>query len=740
VELLKNFPEYPISLTGAPPGSMEPCPGVCDETKKRVQMQAEAVCRVILETSGRELANSLPQTVFETDSEGVLTFVNKTALETFGYSTNEFDKGLDALTMIAPEERSRAREDIFRALRGEILGAEYTALRKDGRTFPALVHVGPVQLGGKILGVRGILIDISDRKASEERLQKAKEEAEAINVELEVTNKQLEEAIERANVMALAAEVANCTKSQFLANMSHEIRTPINGVIGFSNLLLDTELSPEQREYAEAVRDSAEILFKLINDILDFSKLEARKMALEQIPFDLRTTVEGVADLLSLKSREKGLDLSIRYAQDAPRRVIGDPGRIRQVLINLAGNALKFTQKGCVLIHVGWRPLADGQAEFRFAVEDSGIGISEEKLEFIFEKFTQADASMTRRYGGTGLGLAISKQIVEFMGGTIGVSSTLGRGSTFWFTVRLGLDKAPQTLAIPSASLAGVRVLVVDRNKINRQTLLDLTSNWGMKGDAAATSEEAIAAMRNACASGQPCQMAIVDSNLEDDNTESIGRRVKSDPQLKDTVLIVIAAVGKRGDARRLSDAGFTAYLVRPIHPATLMEALATAWGSNLQGVKTPLITRHTLAEARASQAPSAPVESGPAKAHVLIVEDNLLNRKLALRMLEKLGCRADLAGNGRDAVRMIEKGGYDLVFMDCQMPEMDGYEASAIIRQREKESGQHLPIIAMTAHTMTGDRDKCMEAGMDDYISKPIRKEDILQVISKWVPGGEAT
>ncbi len=740
MELLKNFPEYPISLTGALPGSMEPCPEACDETKKRVQMQAEAVCRVILETSGRELANSLPQTVFEMDSEGMLTFVNRTALETFGYSTIEFERGIDALTMLAPEERPRAREDIFRALRGEILGAEYTALRKDGGTFPALIHVGPVQLGGKILGVRGILIDISDRKASEERLQKAKEEAETINVELEATNKQLEEAIERANVMALAAEVANCTKSQFLANMSHEIRTPINGVIGFSNLLLDTELSPEQREYAEAVRDSAEILLKLINDILDFSKLEAKKMALEQIPFDLRTTVEGVTELLSLKAREKGLELGVQYAQDAPRRVIGDPGRIRQVLINLTGNALKFTQQGFVLIHVGWQPLADGQAEFRFAVEDNGIGISEEKLEFIFEKFTQADASMTRRYGGTGLGLAISKQIVEFMGGTIGVSSTLGRGSTFWFTIRLGLDRAPQTLAIPAASLEGVRILMVDRNKINRQTLLDLTSNWGMKGDAVQTSEEAIASMRNACASGQPYQMAIIDSNLEDDNTASIGRRIKSDSQLKDAILIVIAAVGKRGDARRLSDAGFTAYLVRPIHPATLMEALATAWGSKLQGVTTPLITRHTLAEARASQSPSTAMESATARAHVLIVEDNLLNQKLALRMLEKLGCRADLAGNGRDAVRMIERGGYDLVFMDCQMPEMDGYEASAIIRQREKESGQHLPIIAMTAHTMTGDRDKCMEAGMDDYISKPIRKEDILQVISKWVPGGEAT
>jgi len=447
-----------------------------------------------------------------------------------------------------------------------------------------------------------------------------------------------------------------------------------------------------------------------------------------------------VAELLSLRAREKGLDFEVRYGQDAPRRVVGDPGRIRQVLTNLAGNALKFTEQGRVLIRVGWQPLADGQVEIRFAVEDTGIGISEENLEFIFEKFTQADASMTRRYGGTGLGLAISKQIVEFMGGTIGVSSTLGRGSTFWFTVRLGLDKAPQVRTIPSASLGGVRVLVVDRNKINRQTLLDMMSNWGMKGDAVPTSEEAIAAMRWAFASGQPYQIAIIDSNLEDDSTESIGQRIKSDPQLVDTVLIVITAVGKRGDARRLSDAGFAAYLVRPIHQATLMEALASAWGSKLQGVTAPLITRHTLAEARASQAPLSPGHSASAGARILVVEDNPLNQKLALRMLEKLGCRADLAGNGREAVSLIETGGYDLVFMDCQMPEMDGYEASAIIRQREKDSGGRLPIIAMTAHTMAGDRDKCVEAGMDDYISKPIRKEDILQVISKWIPGGEAT
>ena len=736
MELLKNFIEYPISLTGAPPVVPDSCPGTRDSTEKRVQMQAEAVCRIILEASGRELADSLPQTVFEMDSEGVLTFVNRTAMETFGYSAEEVGRGLDALTMIAPAERSRASEDISRALRGEVLGSGYTVLRKDGSAFPALIRIGPVQLNGKILGVRGVLIDISDLKATEERLQRAKEETETINRELEATNKQLEEAIARANVMAMASEVANCTKSQFLANMSHEIRTPINGVIGFSNLLLDTELSQEQRDYAEAVRDSAEILLKLINDILEFSKLEAKKMALEQIPFDLRTTVEGVAELLSLRAREKGLDFEVRYGQDAPRRVVGDPGRIRQVLTNLAGNALKFTEKGFVFIDVGWQPLVDGQAVFRFAVEDSGIGISEEKLEFIFEKFTQADASMTRRYGGTGLGLAISKQIVEFMGGTIGVTSTLGRGSTFWFAIPLGLGETPQSLSIPAASLEGVRALIVDRSEINRQTLLDLTSNWGMKSDAAATPEEALAALRDACASGRPYGMAIIDSGFQDD-MESVGRRIQSDPQLKDTVLIAIAAVGKRGDARRFSEAGFAVYLVRPIHTETLMEALAAAWGSKLQGVAAPLITRHTLAEARASQAPAR--VSGPEGVHVLIAEDNLLNQKLALKMMEKLGCRADLAGNGREALRMIERDRYDLVFMDCQMPDMDGYEASAIIRRREKESGGHLPIIAMTAHAMTGDRDKCIKAGMDDYISKPIRREEILQAISRWVQKGES-
>ena len=436
-------------------------------------------------------------------------------------------------------------------------------------------------------------------------------------------------------------------------------------------------------------------------------------------------------------------ELSGSLRAEYPKRTAGTRVRFQSPL-SASGRFSDFEvpiqPQGRVLIRVGWQPLADGQVEIRFAVEDTGIGISEENLEFIFEKFTQADASMTRRYGGTGLGLAISKQIVEFMGGTIGVSSTLGRGSTFWFTVRLGLDKAPQVRTIPSASLGGVRVLVVDRNKINRQTLLDMMSNWGMKGDAVPTSEEAIAAMRWAFASGQPYQIAIIDSNLEDDSTESIGQRIKSDPQLVDTVLIVITAVGKRGDARRLSDAGFAAYLVRPIHQATLMEALASAWGSKLQGVTAPLITRHTLAEARASQAPLSPGHSASAGARILVVEDNPLNQKLALRMLEKLGCRADLAGNGREAVSLIETGGYDLVFMDCQMPEMDGYEASAIIRQREKDSGGRLPIIAMTAHTMAGDRDKCVEAGMDDYISKPIRKEDILQVISKWIPGGEAT
>ncbi len=530
--------------------------------QKRIQRAIEDS-----EQRTRELADSLPQIVFETDVVGKITFGNRRGLEVLQYTQEDLARGVNALDIFIPEDQERIQKNIIRILKGEILpDVEYTARRKDGRTFPVIINAAPISRGGRAAGIRGIVVDISDikrsetalreseamyralfegsgtamviieddttialvntefekftglprhqiegrrswieftppdellrlmtyhdmrrqdpdsvprryelkmrdgegrirhvllsvalipgtthsiasmlditeRKQAEEGLKKAKEEAERINRELEAINRQLEESIERAGIMAQAAEAANRAKSEFLANMSHEIRTPMNGIIGFSTLLQETELDGEQREYAEAVKLSAENLLALINDILDFSKIEAGKLTIEPIPFDLRTTVEKLADLLVVKADEKGLSLIVRYLCGAERRVIGDPGRIRQVLTNLVSNSVKFTEKGHVIISVSCETKPDGSPSFHFSVEDTGIGIPEGKLEYIFEKFTQADASTTRRYGGTGLGLAISKQLVECMGGTIGVTSREGKGSTFWFTLPMTIDQ-----------------------------------------------------------------------------------------------------------------------------------------------------------------------------------------------------------------------------------------------------------------------------------------------------------
>ena len=828
--------------------------------QKRVQRAIEDS-----ERRTRELADSLPQIVFETDVAGRITFGNRRGLEVLQYTPEDLARGINALDIFIPEDRERIQRNIIRILKGEILpDVEYTARRKDGRTFPVMINASPILRGGKAAGIRGIVVDITDikrtetalreseamyralfegsgtamliveddttirlvnaefekftglprreiegrrswieftppdellrlkeyhdrrrenpdaaphryelkvrdgegrirhvllsvamipgtghsiasmlditeRKQAEEGLKKAKEEAERVNRELEAINRQLEESIERAGIMAQAAEAANRAKSEFLANMSHEIRTPMNGIIGFSTLLLETDLDGEQREYAEAVKLSAENLLSLINDILDFSKIEAGKLTVEPIPFDLRTTVEKLADLLAVRADEKGLSLIVRYLCGPVRRVIGDPGRIRQVLTNLVSNAVKFTETGHVIISVRCEAKPDGATVFHFSVEDTGIGIPEEKLDYIFEKFTQADASTTRRYGGTGLGLAISRQLVECMGGTIGVTSRVGQGSTFRFSLPLAIDPEAASMAVEEADLAGVRLLIVDDREINRRTLEEQVSGWGMRYTSCVSSDEAFRILLESREAGDPFRMAIIAYHDEQSASEELGRRIKGDERLKQTVLIMIASIGRRGDARRMQDVGFAAYLVKPVHQSILMDALATAWSAALKGQPIGLITRHSLAEARAEKKDEQPGAVAAERVRVLVAEDNPVNQKLAVRMLEKFNLSVDVAANGREVLDRLGKAAYDLVFMDCHMPEMDGYEATASIRQSELESGRRLPIVAMTANAMQGDREKCLSAGMDDYITKPIRREAVQEMLEKWIPKSRA-
>src|SRR5438105_720915 len=653
---------------------------------------------VLLESSTQELARqhayldaliaSTPVAIAVLDGGRSIRSVNPAFETLFGYSAAEaVGAGIDGL--IVPESlRSESSDLEARARGGEIVRVELERRRKDGSPIQVRLSAAAVKATAE-----GALValyeDISDRKAAEQAMRAARD---------------------------LAERVARA-RSAFLANMSHEIRTPMNAVLGFVELILDTELTTEQRRALELVRSSSEALLTILDDVLDYSKIEGEHLRLESIPFDLPKLVHSTVSLLAVRAREKQLELVADVSRKTPHMVRGDPTRLRQVLTNLIGNGIKFTQSGEVIVSVAPVGMRDQQADLRFSVRDSGIGIARDQLATIFEEFTQADASMTRRYGGTGLGLAIARRLVRLMGGELAVVSEVGRGSEFSFTLPFPVEaRAGAQAPGRTASLGGRRRLVVDDNETNRRILRDMLGAEGVAVQEAHRADAGLEALHRAATAGTPFDLAILDAQMPDRDGFELATAIRADAQLARTRLLILTSAGQRGDGERCRQLGIQAYLTKPIARADLIEAVGTVLaGTPSAAGGADLVTRHSIAESRHTL-------------RILLAEDNPVNQQVATAMLLKRGHQVDVVANGREAVDAVAAERYDVVLMDIQMPEMDGFEATQRIRALPQ--GGTLPIIALTAHALSGERERCLEGGMTGYLAKPFKAHELFAVV----------
>jgi PAS domain S-box-containing protein len=634
------------------------------------------------------------------DQTGRVTYLNPAFTETFGWGLDELlGRRIDFVPdQQAVQKTQKAIGTIMNG--GTTVRFESRRVTKDGRILD--VRIAGARLQDEKGNFEGSVVNLHDITKEKQAL-----------LELEKAQK--------------AAEEANCAKSQFLANMSHEIRTPMNGVVGMASLLLGTDLNEEQRDFALTIQNSSDSLLHIINDILDFSKIEAGQLDLETIDFDLRVTIDDITDLISCKAFEKGIEYVAMVYPDVQSHLRGDPVRLRQILINLLNNAIKFTHAGEVSLKVTLESESSKNVRLRFSVQDTGIGIPMEQVDQLFQSFSQADSSTTRRYGGTGLGLSISKQLAELMGGKIGVNSQQGVGSEFWFTVVL--EKQPQTNArqiIVPQTISGKRVLIVDDNATNRFVLQKQLMSWGCRIENAPDGFRALELLHSAVVENDPFEIAVLDMQMPAMDGATLGRQIKKDQRIQNTILVMMTSLGERGEVGRMEKIGFSAYLTKPVKMSKLHDCLAMVTNGNQQKTERrhkAILTKYSLAEIKKQNT------------RILLAEDNLVNQKVAIKYFGKLGYNVDVVSNGKEAIAALSIHKFDIVFMDCQMPQMDGYQATGEIRNTDSPVLDHkVPIVAMTANAMEGDRDKCINAGMNDYLAKPIKPEDLSDMLDKWI------